>query len=694
MRTARDAWRDRLAVEAPRLDDNGLAAFVAGLEDQTADNLSDVIDIDARARLAADEPVTLERYLNAVGELEHNPVILDAAIEAALRALRKKGLSAPIARQELIQRYPHLAQSISTAAMLDDMLMGTSTLAGAIRAPVERTLPLPWGPLLDDGRHRYELRELLGSGSQASVYQAVDHLLSAPEMPAWVAVKVFHDRNRPVWGSPRAAHEAVAVRRVDHPGVVRVIDRGETDDGSSYIVYECVDGVPLTRAREQYSGPMPATECARLVACIARGVQAAHAAGILHRDLKPSNILIQRDGTPKVADFGLAAVIHDRLHRRGAVGSAAFMSPEQYLDDEDAALVTTDIYALGGILYWLLTGRYPNGQTIEEIDARLRQGRRAPPLSVDSGLASVPPTLVAICLRALDTDPSRRYGSAEALASDLEAYLNHQPVGWMNPSIRERLRLWITRSPKTAALTGASLLITLAAFITAMVVFHMSQVRSLQNKIAIEAERADRVEAQMIGAVEKARVAAISNAINMTLQNAGDPVIGPNGGWLKNSIIVEAMFGSHFIGRDDSGKALWRIRVQTAKSLIEHHRKLHSEDDFETSLWRTMLGYWLLLEKQYEEAHEHLALVVDFWSRRLAPNDAWVIDLTAMRDVARYQHLLRVPDADLVERRALRETLKEHRQRQLEERTRYWIHTALGEGFDRDEQPVAAPNPP
>ena len=259
--------------------------------------------------------------------------------------------------------------------------------------------------------------------------------------------------------------EARSLARVRNARVVQIHDVGE-DEGRLYLVLEYVSGGSL---RDRLDGPLPARTAAALVEKIAGGVAAVHRAGLLHLDLKPSNILLDADPgaawesiSPKVADFGIARdVDHSGMTRttlRGPWGTPSYMAPEQVESNRIAVGPASDVYALGAILYELLTGRPPfRTASLAETMDQVRHQDPAPPRRLNP---AIPLDLETICATCLRKDPKRRYPTVDALAEDLEHWLAGQPIAARPISIRERGWLWVRRHPLTAAL-GVSLAATL-----------------------------------------------------------------------------------------------------------------------------------------------------------------------------------------------------------------------------------------
>jgi serine/threonine-protein kinase len=300
----------------------------------------------------------------------------------------------------------------------------------------------------------YRVEALLGHGGMGAVYRAWHLRLGRP-----VALKMLlaglHVRPTE---QERFQREAEAVAALHHPNIVQIHDMGDVA-GRPYFTMELLEGGNLA---EQIKGvPQPARQGAALVATLAEAVHAAHLSGILHRDLKPGNILLARDGTPKVADFGLARRLEgeEGLTLSGApVGTPSYMAPEQARGDKKAIGPATDVYALGAILYELLTGRPPF--RAESATATLQQVMADEPVPPTRLNPQVPRDLATICLKCLSKEPPRRYASAAALAEDLRRFLRGEPIAARRAGRLERLARWARRHPAAAVLLAGTLLMT------------------------------------------------------------------------------------------------------------------------------------------------------------------------------------------------------------------------------------------
>jgi serine/threonine-protein kinase len=318
----------------------------------------------------------------------------------------------------------------------------------------------------------YEVLAELGRGGMGVVYKA-----RQLEPERLVALKVIRtdrleelpDAERRAW-LERFRREAQMVAALDQPAqIVTLYEVGE-DQGRPFFTMRLIEGGSLAQWLRQVERSAGAAELrrraqrpyARLLAMVARAVDYAHQRGILHRDLKPGNILLDADGEPLVSDFGLAR----RLDQTGSLvasaieGSPPYMAPEQATSAGGAAVIASDVYSLGAILYELLTGR-PPFQGKDTFDTLLQViGREpTPPRRLDPRLSR---DLETICLKCLHKEPGRRYRSAAELAEDLENWLAGRPIHARPAGLAERLWRWCRRNPVPAT-AAAVVLISLAA---------------------------------------------------------------------------------------------------------------------------------------------------------------------------------------------------------------------------------------
>ena len=582
------------------------------------DSLGDLVDADAQWRVERGLPVLVERYVDAIPDLFDRPEVLDAVLSKALDALiRERGCTKEQAVEALSEQLPALAEHIRVAGLLSEFMWSTETLRRCV-VP-ERTLELPCsiGPPTPGGVPRYEARRLVGRGAHGAVYEGVDRLLSDRGAPAWVAIKVLHSITSEE-GRAQFDAEARKTRAIDHENVVRVLDLGRTADGESYLVTELLQGGALTRE----SVPT-AQEAVLLLVDVARGVQAAHTARLVHRDIKPANILLARDGVPKISDFGLAA--WNDAGQAGELppgGTLAFMAPEQYRGEESASNNTVDVYAMGGVLYWLLTGRPPNGATAGEVRAFLggEGGAGVRP----SDLVPVDADLDAICARALEADPALRQQSADQFAADLTAWLDHRPIEWASPTRARRARLLVRRRP--LGMVGVVLLV--AACIGVVSGFVYINQRHARERQASEARaEAEALRADLAAANERAIEAEYNSARDGVAKalKAIQATLGEmDRDWLPIVTVLESMAGPLVTSRDEAGSPLWGVRIRVVEDMLAEAGRLGQGDDLDTTIWRIVQSYWLLRDGRLDESLDAVRVARARWEGAGWPATPWV----------------------------------------------------------------------
>jgi WD40 repeat protein/serine/threonine protein kinase len=406
----------------------------------------------------------------------------------------REGLGETPALDEFERRFPHLTEALRQH-------FAGGTIREPVRAPnwkaptepleTDTVVPLPptW-PVL----RGYDILRELGRGGMGVVYLAQDVRLKR-----LVALKlVLAGPRADSENAARFRAEAEAVARLHHPHIVQIYEIGE-HAGQQYISFEYVDGGTL---EDKLNGlPQPTVAAAEFVETLARAVHYAHQKGIVHRDLKPANILLAAearretqieeknqaqaiDPTPnggtvrsppicvslrasaaKIADFGLARPLDAdaRLTRTGTImGTPGYMAPEQAAGDPRQIGPAVDIYALGAILYEMLTGEvlFPGASFLETLE-RVRNEEPMPPRRVQP---RIPRDLETICLKCLQKEPRRRYLSAHALAEDLRRFRAGEPILARPVGPLERTWRWCRRKPVLAALSAALVLAVTGGF--------------------------------------------------------------------------------------------------------------------------------------------------------------------------------------------------------------------------------------
>jgi eukaryotic-like serine/threonine-protein kinase len=322
----------------------------------------------------------------------------------------------------------------------------------------------------------YDVEALLGRGGMGVVYKARHRRLNRP-----VALKTLIAGAYA--GPPERARfqrEAEAVASLRHANIVAVYDVGD-HEGCPYFTMELLEGGSLAQALA--GTPLPARRAAALLIAIAEAVQVAHQAGIVHRDVKPANILLTAEGTPKVADFGLARHFEGgpALTLSGTrIGTPSYMAPEQVSGKAGTIGPSVDIYSLGALLYEMFTGRPPfRAETAAETERQVIHDEPVPPSRLNT---KVPRDLETICLKCLSKEPRRRYDNVAALVDDLKRFgegrpIRARPVGWVGRSWR-----WCRRNPTVAALVVTAL--ALVGLASGGGVWLVQQRVELRNEVA------------------------------------------------------------------------------------------------------------------------------------------------------------------------------------------------------------------
>jgi len=499
VRRFEDAWRTEVT---PVLEE-----FLPPGEPARSDALLELVITDMEYRWQRNAPEAIESYLGRFPELAGNDDAVADLILIELQLRQRVDPAATIA--DYVRRFPHLAKKLSELAAASDAgsshtqqgWRGTGLATGSAAGPMRGVLP------------NYEFLEELGRGGMGVVWKARQLGLDR-----FVAIKMILSGSQASQEEmQRFQAEAQALARIRHPNIVQVYEVGSwLPAGSSerlpFIAMEYVDGQRLDRICAGM--PMSPLESAELVQVLAEAIHGAHELGIVHRDLKPANVLISVPGSassstsssdaraspglsladcvPKITDFGLAKRLEDdgaQTHSGALIGTPSYMAPEQARGQSRTVTPAADVYALGAILYELLTGRPPfRGTTIwETVD----QVIHTEPVTPRALQPRVPRDLETICLKCLQKSPGRRYETAASLAADLARFLRREPIHARPTGPVERLFLWTRRNPLVASLAAA----LLAAIAVGFAVVSYLYLQAAANYAAAARARDDKAQA-------------------------------------------------------------------------------------------------------------------------------------------------------------------------------------------------------
>jgi WD40 repeat protein/Tfp pilus assembly protein PilF/tRNA A-37 threonylcarbamoyl transferase component Bud32 len=371
---------------------------------------------------------------------------------------------------------PHLAASTGVATAAANTGTAVAPLASIDGARAGADELASRAPPVIPG---YEILSEVGRGGMGVVYQARQIRLDRP-----CALKM-------ILAGSHAAREAVArflaearaIARLQHPHIVQIYHIGEAN-GLPFFELEYLPGGSLDR---QLDGtPWPPRRAAGLVEQLARAMAEAHRLGVLHRDLKPANVLVAADGRPKITDFGLAKLLDSESGLTGTelvMGSPSYMAPEQAEGHARQAGPAVDVYALGAILYELLTGRPPfRGATALETLDQVKGSEPVPPSRL---VPRLPRDIETICLKCIQKEPSWRYAGASELAEDLRRYQTGMPIVARRASWAERSWRWCRRNPVVAGLLASVWLLIVVIVIVSWV---------SAARLGVEARRAQGAE--------------------------------------------------------------------------------------------------------------------------------------------------------------------------------------------------------
>jgi tetratricopeptide (TPR) repeat protein len=370
----------------------------------------------------------------------------------------------------------------------EDFLEQPATLANAA---LEQLMP---GPQAGQRIGPWRLARELGRGGMGVVFEAIR---DGEDFQTRFALKLIRSGLPGDQLAQRFRYERIALSKLSHPGIAALVDGGATESGLPYLVMEYVEGIPIDRWCDQHD--LDTRARVRLLIDVCHAVGHAHQRLVVHRDLKPSNILVTPEGRPKLLDFGIAKILGgDPVEGPDATRTGMYVLTPEYCSPEqvtgDTITTATDIYSLGVLFYVLLSRRRPyelEGLSPLEAMRRVVESDPRPPSAVAP--AALRPLLRGdldhIVLRCLRKSPAERYPSADALAADLEAWLDGRPVSAVPPSRTYKIRKWIRRHRgETAALAALALSILAGVAATAWQAreAHLARDRAEQRALEIQ----------------------------------------------------------------------------------------------------------------------------------------------------------------------------------------------------------------
>ena len=463
---------EKLEAAWGRGEPPNLVQWVNETEELPVSNLAVLVSEDFRYRRQSGQDCQVESYFQTFPQLQEESAAVDLIYVEYL--LREESGETPT-EQEYAERFPDHEEAIRRQLQLHQLLMVQSAAGDLATEPA--TVPNASSPTIEG----FDVLEIVGHGAMGVVYKARDLKLNRV-----VAIKMLLTGQHASEKEKRQfQREAEAAARLQHRHVVSVYQVGITSDGIPFLVMEYIKGGSLLEVLQV--GPLPIDESVSIARDVVVALACAHGSNIVHQDIKPGNILIAPDG-PQIADFGLSRPIDStltQLSMDSVAGTPQYMAPEQA--DPDAAIgPACDIYAVGAILYEMLSGRPPlHGASPWEVFQQLTS--HDPPRLRELN-PSLPRDLETICEKCLQKIPSRRYASAVELGEDLRRFAEGHPISARPVSTFERCVRWCRRQPKLAAAAGlASLLAIAITVVTTMAATRISDARSETESVKVKA---------------------------------------------------------------------------------------------------------------------------------------------------------------------------------------------------------------
>ncbi|QDU97663.1 WD40 repeat domain-containing serine/threonine protein kinase [Lignipirellula cremea] len=603
--------------------------FVVGMAVDLSASVRQQLDQAAatftRAWRAGQQPQLLD-YLARYSSLDRSALV-QTLLQAEIDLRREAGQTPRT--QEYVELLPEHAETVrmlfglaDTAAMPEPSL--ADTLPEAKAAPEQTTTRLG----------DYELLERIGRGGMGVVYRARQTSLGRMVALKTIRTGAVADDDEEVL---RFRAEAEAAAALNHPGIVPVYQFGQAD-GQWFLSMELVQGGTLNDLLRD--GPLEPQRAAALLETIAAAVAAAHAQGVVHRDLKPGNVLLGENGSPRVTDFGLAkrTAADSGMTATGQIlGTPSYMPPEQARGDMKAVGPASDVYSLGAMLYCLVTGR-PPFQAANMLET-LQQVQEREPVSPRDLNPSVPRDLQTICLKCLEKDPAKRYGSAQAMAEELQRFQSGAPILARPISRAARMWRWCLWHPLVASLLASITLLLVVTIVVAGQAYWLTR-QAWQAEVAAREETDALLYESLLDVASSALAAGDLGRANEALARAPVDLRGwewsflrrrcqPPGQFLLDHENQEVFTGAF----DDTGRWLATVAYPWPPNT-------GAFNDGQLRLWDTSTGE---LRSQVGRIQFNASLVV-------SPDGRWVVvdDRDGDELIPTAVRVFSVPDLELV----------------------------------------------
>jgi non-specific serine/threonine protein kinase/serine/threonine-protein kinase len=497
---------------------------------------------------------------------------------------------------------------------------------------------------------RFQFVHKLGEGGMGQVWLAEQ---TSP-VRRQVALKLIKAGMHDEAVVQRFQSERQSLAIMDHPAIAKVFDAGATPQGQPYFVMEYVPGVPITEYCDQKK--LKISDRLELFIQVCEGVQHAHQKAIIHRDLKPANILVvEVDGkpVPRIIDFGLAKATTSQVGGESIftqlghfVGTPGYMSPEQADPNVQDIDTRTDVYSLGAVLYVLLAGIQPfetrqGKQPLDELLRKLREEEPPRPSTKvgadrDTSTATAeargiePQQLVSllrgdldwITMKALEKDRTRRYGAPSELATDIQRYLNHEPVEARPASAGYRLRKYARRHRVAVGVVVG--LVTLLAIFSVLQTLQLRRITRERDRANREGDRANRITDFMAG-MFKVSDPGEARGNTVTAREILDKASNDMGAGLAKDPQVQSQM-MQVMARTYGNLGLYPRAHEMAKSALDSRLTLLGPDNPKTLESMTQMGWILEKEGHYAEAEKLERQALAGERRILGPGDPLMLE--------------------------------------------------------------------